>query len=276
MCSTTTFSGSARLDVQCAIDKLCGGRVASCGSGYAPISLCSAHSVTTSKFGLLALHHSTRENKCPLGVPPFYVDNAMGDRYSQRPAYEPIETYSVTYGYFNWYVANGKPHILTPTERKREIYARPQNQPPTHRPRRAQPAAPRRRRGNNTWESSSAPPQPQPHVADPSTPIAPQAIYAFQHMGSQFEGFFTNIVHPYMPMSGSPTPTPYSHVAHTSPLSMATYFDFGFVAHTPPHSLFYTGGPSGTGVGPSQATGTATVDDGEDDESTEEEELITR
>ncbi|KAK8502207.1 hypothetical protein V6N12_042704 [Hibiscus sabdariffa] len=129
------------------------------------------------------------------------------DRYSRRPDCQPIETYSVTYGYFDWYVANGKPHILTPAERQREIYAHPQNRPPTHRPRRAQPAAPRRRRGNNTGESSSAPPQPQPHVPDQSTLIAPQAICAFQHMESPSEGFFTNIIHPYMPMFGSPTPT---------------------------------------------------------------------
>ncbi|KAL4295304.1 hypothetical protein GQ457_12G007260 [Hibiscus cannabinus] len=78
MCSTRTFSGGAHLDVQCAIDKLCVGRVTSCGSGYATVSLCSAHFATTIKFGLLAPHHSTKENKCQLGVPPFYVDNAMG------------------------------------------------------------------------------------------------------------------------------------------------------------------------------------------------------
>ncbi|KAL4340096.1 hypothetical protein GQ457_08G026100 [Hibiscus cannabinus] len=226
-----------------------------------------------------SLHRITRQGKTNVNWKSHHSMWIMQwvDRYSRRPACEPIETYFVTYGYFDWYVANGKPHILTHAERQREIYARHQNQPPTHRPRRAQPVAPRRKRGNNTRESSSAPPQPQPPVADQSTLIAPQAIFAFQHMGSPSEGFFTNIFHPYMLMSGSPTPTPYYPIAHTSPLSMATDFDFGFVAHTPPQSLFYTRGPSGTGVGPSQATRTATTDDDddEDDESTEEE-LIPR
>ncbi|KAL4271775.1 hypothetical protein GQ457_13G020870 [Hibiscus cannabinus] len=89
--------------------------------------------------------------------------------------------------------------------RGEQIYARPQNRPPT---RRAQPAAPRRRRGNNIGEPSTAPPQPQPPVADSSTPIAPHVFSAFQHMGSPSKGFFTNIVHLYMPMYGTPTPTP--------------------------------------------------------------------
>ncbi|KAL4281119.1 hypothetical protein GQ457_03G000090 [Hibiscus cannabinus] len=72
------FFRGARLDVQCAIDKLGDGRVASYGSSYAPVSLCSAHSATTGKFGLLAPPYSTRENKCQLGDTSFYVDNAMG------------------------------------------------------------------------------------------------------------------------------------------------------------------------------------------------------
>ncbi|KAL4332946.1 hypothetical protein GQ457_07G009050 [Hibiscus cannabinus] len=220
-----------------------------------------------------SLHRITRQGKTNVNWESHHSMWIMqwADRYSRRPQCQPFETYSVTSGYFDWYVANGKPHILTPAEQQREIYARLQNRPPTHRPRRAQPTAPRRRRGNNTGESSSAPPQPQPPVPDQSTPIAPHVISAFQHMGSPSEGFFTNIAHPYMPMVGSPTPTPHYLVAHTPPLLMATNFDFGFIAHTPPHSLFYTGGPSGTCVGPIQATATATADDAEDDESTEDE-----
>ncbi|KAL4280506.1 hypothetical protein GQ457_03G010700 [Hibiscus cannabinus] len=191
-----------------------------------------------------------------------------GDRYSRRPVCQPIETYSVTYNYFDWYVANGKPHILTPAERQRVLHTRPQNRPPT---RSAHPAAPRRRRGNNTGASSSAPPQPQPPVADPSTPIAQPAFSAFQHMGSPSEGFFNNIVHPGMPTYGTPTPTPLR-----PPLSFATDSNFPLVAHTQPQSLFYTGGPSGTGAGSSQARRTATPGDDETDESTEEEELVPR
>ncbi|KAL4388799.1 hypothetical protein GQ457_09G024650 [Hibiscus cannabinus] len=212
------------------------------------------------------LHRLTRQGKTNVNWKSHHSMWIMQwtDRYSRRPISQPIETYSITYGYFDWYEANGKPHILTPEERQQQIYALPQNWPPTHRPRRAQPAAPRRRRGNNTRESSTVPPQPQPVVPDPSTPIAPQPFSAFQHMRSPSERFCTNIVHPFMPMFASPTPPP---------LSMATDFDFGFVAHTPPQNLFYTGGPSWTGVGPSHATGTATAaDDDEDDENTEEEE----
>ncbi|KAL4284162.1 hypothetical protein GQ457_16G011280 [Hibiscus cannabinus] len=190
------------------------------------------------------------------------------DRYNRLPICQPIETYSVTYDYFDWYLANGKPHILTPAERQRVLRARPQNRPPT---RRAHPAALRRRRGNNTGASSSAPPQPQPPVADLSTPIAQPAYSAFQHMRSPSEGFFSNIVHPGMPIYGTPTPTPLR-----PPLSFATDSNFPIVAHTPPQSLFYTGGPIGTGAGSSQARRTATPEDDETDESTEEEELVPR
>ncbi|KAL4383390.1 hypothetical protein GQ457_15G015680 [Hibiscus cannabinus] len=113
------MSRGTRLDVLCALDKLCGGGVASCGSGHAPVSLCSVDSATTNQLGLFTLTYSIGENECQLGVVPFYPDHA--------------------------YEANGKLHILTPTERQREIYARPLNRPPTHCPRRAPNAAPRRR-----------------------------------------------------------------------------------------------------------------------------------
>ncbi|KAL4279849.1 hypothetical protein GQ457_03G026320 [Hibiscus cannabinus] len=151
-----------------------------------------------------SLHCLTRQGKTNVNWRSHHSSWIMqwADRYSRRPDYQPFETYSVTYGYFDWYVANGKSHILIPAERQRELYARPQNRPPT---RRAQLATPRRRQGNNTGESSTAPPQPQPPVADPSTPIAPHAFSAFQHMGSPSEGFFTNIVHPYMLIYGTPT-----------------------------------------------------------------------
>ncbi|KAL4311500.1 hypothetical protein GQ457_01G022640 [Hibiscus cannabinus] len=171
---------------------------------------------------------------CPTVSGIFDYSSTKMMRYSRRPPCEPIETYSITYDYFDWCEANGKPHILTPVERQREIYARPKTGHQFTILVEPQPAAPRRTRGNNTGESSSVPPQPQPPVADSSTPIAPQAISAFQHIGSPSEGFFTDIVHPFMPMS------------------------------------------SGTSVGPSQATGTATVDDDEDEEPTKEEELIPR
>ncbi|KAL4282441.1 hypothetical protein GQ457_16G013330 [Hibiscus cannabinus] len=217
-----------------------------------------------------SIHRLTRQGKTNVNWESHHSMWIMqwADRYSRRPFFQPIETNSVTFGYFDWYEVNGKPHILTPTERQREVYARPQNWPPT---RRAQPAAPRRRRGNNTGESSTAPPQPQPPVADPSTPIAPHAFSEFQHMWSPSEGFFTNIVHPYMSMYGTPTPTPLR-----PPLSLATDSNFWLVAYTPPQSLFYTSGPSRTGAGPSQARGTTIADDDEDDESTEEEELVPR
>ncbi|KAL4348195.1 hypothetical protein GQ457_17G015110 [Hibiscus cannabinus] len=175
-----------------------------------------------------SLHRLTRQGKTNVNWRSHHSSWIMqwADRYSRRPDCQPIETYSVIYGYFDWYVANGKPHILTPTERQRVLYARPQNRPPTPR---AHPTAPRRRRENNTGESSTAPPQPQPPVADPSTPIAQHAFSAFQHMGSPSEGFFTNIVHPYMSIYGTPTPTPLR-----PPLSLATDSNFRLVDHTPP------------------------------------------
>ncbi|KAL4308236.1 hypothetical protein GQ457_01G028200 [Hibiscus cannabinus] len=217
-----------------------------------------------------SLHRLTRQGKTNVNWRSHHSTWVMkwADRYSRRPVCQPIETYSVTYDYFDWYLANGKPHILTPAERQRVLHARPQNRPPT---RRAHPAAPRRRRGNNTGASSSAPPQPQPPVADLSTPIAQPVFPAFQHMGSPSEGFFSNIVHPGMPTYGTPTPTPLR-----PPLSFAMDSNFPIVAHTPPQSLFYTGGPIGTCAGSSQARQTATPEDDETDESTEEEELVPR
>ncbi|KAL4296694.1 hypothetical protein GQ457_12G028970 [Hibiscus cannabinus] len=224
--------------------------------------------ITRQPENLDSLHRLTRQGKTNINWRSHHSTWVMqwADRYNRRPVCQPIETYSVTYDYFDWYLANGKPHILTPVERQRVLHARPQNQPPT---RRAHPATPRRRRGNNTGASSSAPPQPQPPVADLSTPIAQPAFSAFQHMGSPSEGFFSNIVHPGMPIYGTPTPTPLR-----PPLSFATDSNFPIIAHTPPHSLFYTVGPIGTGAGSSHARRTATPEDDETDESTEEEEEL--
>ncbi|KAL4354243.1 hypothetical protein GQ457_06G012080 [Hibiscus cannabinus] len=88
-----------------------------------------------------SLHRLTRQGKTNVNWRSHHSTWIMqwADRYSRHPVCQPIETYSVTYDYFDWYVANGKPHILTPAERQRVLHARPQNRPPT---RRAHPAAP--------------------------------------------------------------------------------------------------------------------------------------
>ncbi|KAL4378272.1 hypothetical protein GQ457_02G033310 [Hibiscus cannabinus] len=205
-----------------------------------------------------SLHRITRQGKTNVNWKSHHSMWIMqwADRYSRRPDCQPIETYFVTYGYFDWFVASGKPHILTPAERQREIYARPQNRPPSHHSRRAQPPSPRRRRGNNTRESSSAPPQPQPHVPDQSTPIAPHAISSFQHMGVHLKDFSLILSVPICRCLGPPL----QH--HIIRLLICHHYRWQRILIS--------------GVGPSQAIGTATADDDEDDESTEDEEIIPR